>query len=93
MLPRTRISSVTSGNWIGLGTNSALGLLTHYNGGIDGAKIPSVIYHEAFHWASDADGYFPMASEGNPVAEDYANYFGSSILNRPEMAMILVFVW
>jgi hypothetical protein len=29
-----------------------------------------------------------MASEGNPVAEDYANYFGSSINGRPAIAEI-----
>jgi len=60
----------------------------HYNAGLDAAKMPDVIYHEAFHYATDAKGLFPMASEGNPVAEDYANYFGSSIIGKPQIAEI-----
>jgi len=74
-------------DWVSLSA-TPLQLVDGYNGGIDGEKIPDVIYHETFHYASDAPGLFVMASEGNPVAEDYANYFGSSINGRPEMAEI-----
>jgi hypothetical protein len=79
--------SASTEDWVSLSA-TPLQLVNGYNGGIDGEKIPDVIYHETFHYASDADGLFVMASEGNPVAEDYANYFGSSINGRPEMAEI-----
>ncbi len=77
-------------NWISM-TSTPLEYLEKVNSGIDGEKIPDVIYHEAFHYSSDANGLFPMASEGNPVAEDYANYFGSSLNGRPEIAEISEF--
>jgi hypothetical protein len=79
--------SVATGSWVSLGA-TPMQFFDNYNAGIDGEKIPDVIYHEAFHYASDAEGLFPMASEGNPVAEDYANYFGSSLNGRPEIAEI-----
>ena len=79
--------AASTSNWISLSA-TPLQLISNYNGGIDGEKIPDVVYHEAFHYSSDAEGLFPMASEGNPVAEDYANYFGSSLNGRPAMAEI-----
>jgi hypothetical protein len=75
-------------NWVALSA-TPLELLGQYNAGIDAAKQPGVIYHEAFHYSTDATGLFPMASEGNPVAEDYANYFGASILGRAQIADLM----
>ena len=69
-------------DWLGLGVLLPLQLYQRTDTGMDGAKIPSAIYHEAFHWATDAEGFFPMAAEGNPVAEDYARYFSSSLQGR-----------
>jgi hypothetical protein len=88
-------------DWYDIGFNTGSGTLTQdwlalgepipdvvnkYNSGIDSAKIPNVIYHETFHWASDTDALIPMPAAGNQVGEDYANYFGSSLLGRPEIA-------
>jgi hypothetical protein len=78
--------SGTTGSWASLPVTIPLEIYEHYNAGLDPAKLPNVIYHECFHYVTDAEGYFPMASEGNPVAEDYANYFGSSINGKPEIA-------
>jgi len=53
--------------------------------GFDSAKTPSIIYHEAFHWASDRAGLFPTTNVSTPLLEDYANYFGSVILGVPQV--------
>ena len=74
--------------------------------GMDLAKVPSVIYHEAFHWASDdpnydvgtdkttsTDGYpFTGVTEGNPLAEDFANYFGTVLNGKPQIAELQAYV-
>jgi hypothetical protein len=50
--------------------------------GIDSAKVPSVIYHEAFHWAADQLRLLPAIAFGRPVADAFCNYFSASILGR-----------
>ena len=80
--------SIISQDWMSAALLTPLQLMERFNAGLDGAKTPDVIYHEAFHWATDADGHFPMTSEGHPVAEDYANYFASSLNGRPMLAEI-----
>ncbi len=52
------------------------------NQGFDSARQPYSIYHEAFHWVTDRPGYFQLLRNGAPVAEDYATYFGASILGQ-----------
>jgi hypothetical protein len=64
---------------------SLITLGQHHNSGIDFAKNPSWIYHEAFHWASDVDGILPVGRYSNPLSENLANYFGSVIEGQPEM--------
>src|SRR5207244_4267859 len=50
--------------------------------GIDAAKVPSVIYHEAFHWAADQLGVLPATAFGRPIADAFCNYFAASILGK-----------
>lgn len=75
-------------SWLSFAVSGPIQMASHFNRGLDGAKIPSVVYHEAFHWATDREDFFPGISEDNPVAEIYADYFGSSLNNRPAMADI-----
>jgi hypothetical protein len=61
--------------------------------GMDLAKVPSVIYHEAFHYSTDLAPYpFGKGSDGDPLAEDLANYFGSVINGAPKIADIGAYV-
>ncbi len=60
--------------------------------GMDLAKVPSVIYHEAFHWVSDAPYPFDFRSEGHPLKEDFANYFGSVLNGAPKIAELVDYV-
>jgi len=53
------------------------------DGGMDGAKIPSVIYHEAFHWATNHPSLLPTEPWSHPVSEDFANYFAISLSGQP----------
>ena len=64
-----------------------LGLLPFFvarNGdsGVDSAKVPSVIYHEAFHWAADQLGLVPASPFGTPLADAFCDYFSASILGK-----------
>ncbi|MCC6277364.1 MAG: hypothetical protein IT289_05565 [Oligoflexia bacterium] len=58
-------------------------VISNSNGGLDAAKIPSVIYHEAFHWASDRGDLFPESQVYHWIPEDYANYFGAAMIDAP----------
>lgn len=61
--------------------------------GMDLAKDPGVIYHEAFHWATDEPYAFDFRSDGNgPLKEDLANYFGSVINGRQSIADVPDFI-
>jgi hypothetical protein len=60
--------------------------------GMDLAKVPSVIYHEAFHWVSDAPYPFDFKTEGHPLKEDFANYFGSVLNGAPKIAEMVDYV-
>jgi hypothetical protein len=64
-----------------------LGLLPFFltrnrDSGVDSAKVPSVIYHEAFHWAADQLGLVPASAFGRPIADAFCNYFSASILGK-----------
>ncbi len=50
--------------------------------GLDSGKVPSVIYHEACHWALDRPGLLPASAFGNPIADAFCNYFAASILGK-----------
>ncbi|HUP56513.1 MAG TPA: hypothetical protein VM598_03605 [Bdellovibrionota bacterium] len=67
---------------------AALGALAAYHPGSDYALDPGVIVHEAFHWVTDRGGQFPARPGGDPVSEDYANYFVSSWMGMPRIAVV-----
>jgi hypothetical protein len=60
--------------------------------GLDSAKDPSVIYHEAFHWASDDPELFKASAFGRPIGESFSNYFAASILGKPVVGGLRSFV-
>lgn len=65
-----------------------LAIIQNHSGGFDSSLIPSIIYHEAFHWATNSEHLLKTYATRNPLAEDLANYFGSSIWDKPEMACL-----
>jgi hypothetical protein len=83
-------SAVMTKNYMNIG-NILPDVVNKYSGGIDTAKLPNVIYHENFHWASDYPNVIPMPDSGNQVGEDYANYFGSSLGGKPTIAELKEF--
>lgn len=54
--------------------------------GLDAAKIPGVIYNEAFHYFSDYEDGFKTGAWSHPVHEAYSNYFSASLLGNPKIA-------
>jgi len=62
----------------------------HYSG-YDTVKLPSVIYHEAFHYATDTEHLLKFSGTPQPVFEDLANYFAISILGAPRIAGLKAF--
>lgn len=72
--------------WAGPGALATIPttLFSGYKGGVDMAKQPSEIYHEAFHWATNTEDLLPAGRYSHPLSENLANYFGSSIEGKPE---------
>lgn len=60
--------------------------------GVDTAMQPAVIAHEYFHLASASPDFFPNVGVTYPLAEDLANYFGSSYTGAPEIYGLLSYV-
>jgi hypothetical protein len=75
-----------SRTWWAAGAGAAEEAYKDYDGGMDPAKLPNVIWHEAFHYSTDTPDLIKMVWAGFPPAEDYANYFASSFYGMPKLA-------
>ncbi|HUP55863.1 MAG TPA: hypothetical protein VM598_00310, partial [Bdellovibrionota bacterium] len=78
--------AIISGTWWSLGLDTVTQAYRNYDAGLDGAKIPTVVWHEAFHWAADSAALYPVVWSHQPTGEDLANYFASSQGDRPAVA-------
>jgi hypothetical protein len=67
-----------------MGLDALVELDRSYDGGIDTAKQPTVIWHEAFHWADEP--VIPVVWQPFATGEDFANYFAASQYGKPYVA-------
>ena len=65
-------------DWVTLGILEPAKTLAHFNFGMDAAKLPDLIYLEAFYAAVDSPGLLPDP-EKKPISLNLGSYLASSI--------------